>query len=114
MPEQMAYFLEMRMRERLYRDGIFFPGQEGQDLTMRYSVVRYDPGDRSAREHLLGKDGTGTIVVEAIYIDAGGATVARIRSTGVVTGAPGQDDTMHRAVQDAVDRIFDTMLELFQ
>jgi hypothetical protein len=109
-PEQVATYLNYRMCERIYRDRIFSPGPE---LTMRYAVVQYNPGNREARERVMGMDGTGSIVIEAIYTDAGGTVVGRIRSTGVVTGAPGQNSGMQRAVQDAVDRTFDTMLELY-
>jgi hypothetical protein len=56
----------------------------GNELTLSYRIVQYEPGSRAARYFSVGQAGEGSITIDATFTDDQGAVLAKVQATGEI------------------------------
>jgi hypothetical protein len=83
-PQSASEYVQKKMQDAFFGgDHPLF--QHGTEMTVRYHFVGYDAGSRVGR-YFAGTFGVGEaqMVLEAVFVDASGQTVARVRGQGQV------------------------------
>lgn len=110
-PAEVTDKIESVIRQGLIEEGPFIAGD---DLTIQYTFISHDSGDRFSRWFFggLGNAGEGSVVVRVNYLDRDGNQIARTQVEGRIgTGFFG--GSINSAVAKAGDDIVEYTLANF-
>lgn len=111
-PPAVVALFRSRLEAQLYKAGGF---TRGDDLSLTYQFVQYNPGDQFARWFWggIGNAGEGSITVQAVYTDKSGKQVSKILSEGKI-GSGAFGGSMDFAIQKAAEEIAQYTLTTFK
>ena len=111
-PADIKKTLHQVLKQGLIKAGIF--SKDG-DLTLDYTFVSYDSGNRFARFFWegLGNAGEGSMVIRVKYFDGQGAQITEIETEGRI-GSGFFGGSLHDAALRAADDIVDFTIKNFK
>ena len=82
-PIEVAEEFKEELSAVLFNEGDFV---RGEDLTVTYRFLQYDPGDQFIRWFWggIGEAGQGSMTIEAVFSDSSGGSLAKIQSEGEI------------------------------
>ena len=104
-PYTVSNELMDKLSEKIYEEGNFV---KGNDLTITYRCIQYDPGDQFTRWFWggIGNAGEGVITIETTFANATGKQLAMIQSEGKIgSGFFGGDFSL------AIDKVAEEIVE---
>jgi hypothetical protein len=111
-PPAVVALFRSKLEAQLYKPGGF---TQGDELSLTYQFVQYNPGDQFTRWFFggLGNAGEGSITVQAIYTDRAGKPVGKIMSEGKI-GSGAFGGSIDFAVQKAAEEVVQYTLTTFR
>jgi uncharacterized protein DUF4410 len=111
-PPAVVALFRSKLEAQLYKPGAF---TQGNDLSLTYQFVQYNPGDQFTRWFFggLGNAGEGSITVQAVYTDKGGRQVGKIMSEGKI-GSGAFGGSMDLAIQKSAEEVAQYTLTTFK
>ncbi len=111
-PPSVVALFRSRLEAQLYKPGGF---TQGDDVSLTYQFVQYNPGDQFTRWFFggLGNAGEGSITVQAVFADKSGKQLSKIMSEGKI-GSGAFGGSMDFAIQKAAEEIAQYTLTTFK
>lgn len=107
-PGQVAVF-ESRLREKLYTNTTF---TEGDELTIRYRYIQFNPGSQAARYFVGMGVGKGTQTIEVTFLNPSGRELGKINVGGEIS-AGFFGGSLKEATEKAADEAAQYTLQQF-
>lgn len=82
-PSQVAAF-DAQLREKLYHSNVF---SEGNELTLRYRYIQFNPGSQAMRYFVGMGVGKGSQTIEVSFVAPDGRELGKINVGGEISGA---------------------------
>lgn len=81
-PSQVAAF-DAQLREKLYHSNVF---SEGNELTLRYRYIQFNPGSQAMRYFVGMGVGKGSQTIEVSFVAPDGRELGKINVGGEISG----------------------------